>query len=119
MQSYRSLTAWQRAHRLCIETLRATDKLREPRSFALFDQLRRAAISVVANIVEGYALQTTNLFRRHVRIAIGSAAEVQCLLDVADEMGYLPRAIVTSLRGQVHDTLGLLFGLLRSNRIGS
>ena len=118
MQSYHSLTAWQRAHGLCIETLRATDEARQPRSFALFDQLRRAAISVEANIVEGYALQTANQFRRHLRIAAGSAAEVECLLDIAAEMEYLPSTTSTALRRKVRDTLGLIFGLLRSSRLG-
>lgn len=113
MDSYRKLDAWQRAHMLCIGTLRAADAASSPRTYALFDQLRRATISVEANIVEGYALQTPGLFRRHVRIALGSAAEVECLLNVAGELEYLPRPTLADLQADAGRTIALLFGLLR------
>ena len=79
MYAYQRLEAWKRAHRALMLTLKATDKAYHPRSKALFDQLKRAAISVEANIVEGYALGTVPLFQRHIRIAIGSAAEAETL----------------------------------------
>ena len=119
MRIYRSLTAWQRAHKLCLGTLRAVDDVRHPRAFALFDQLRRAAISVEANLVEGYALHTPVQFHRHLRIAVGSAAEVECLLNLAAELEYLPHSVVATMCVDVHDTLGLLFGLLRSSTLKS
>src|SRR4029077_17973254 len=80
MRKYRSLVVWQRAHRLSIAVLRATDRAYHPRSRAVFDQLRRAALSVEANIVEGSALSTP----------LGSAAEVECFLEVVREVEYMP-----------------------------
>jgi hypothetical protein len=56
MDSYQSLHVWRRAHSLVIATLRETET-RQPKTWAVFDQLRRAAVSVEANIVEGYALR--------------------------------------------------------------
>lgn len=56
MHSYRRLDAWKHAHAALRLTLRATDDAYHGKSRALFDQLKRAAISVEANIVEGYAL---------------------------------------------------------------
>jgi four helix bundle protein len=93
--------------------LRATDLAYHPRSRAVFDQLRRAALSVEANIVEGYALTTPLQFRRHLRIALGSAAEVECFLETVGELGYLPRATVDELAHLVDLIIGNLFGLLR------
>jgi four helix bundle protein len=58
MDKYRSLVAWQRAHALVLLVLRTVDARYHPRSRALFDQLKRAVISIEANIVEGYALST-------------------------------------------------------------
>lgn len=111
MDSYRSLLAWQRAHDLCLTTLRATDKFYHPRSRPLFDQLRRAVISVEANIVEGYTLGTPRQFKRYLQITIGSLAEVECLLELARELEYLDAVAATCIREKVAATFPVLVGL--------
>ncbi|PYP49404.1 MAG: four helix bundle protein [Gemmatimonadetes bacterium] len=113
MRKYRSLVVWQRAHRLSVGVLRATDRYYHPRSRAVFDQVRRAALSVEANIVEGYALSTPLQFRRHLRIALGSAAEVECFLEVVGEVEYLPRPALDELMTLTDLIIGNLFGLVR------
>lgn len=113
MRKYRSLVVWQRAHRLSIDVLRTTDRCYHPRSRSVFDQLRRAALSVEANIVEGYALSTPLQFRRHLRIALGSAAEVECFLEIVGELEYLPRAPLDRLTQLIDLIIGNLFGLVR------
>jgi four helix bundle protein len=80
----------------------------------LFDQLRRAVISVEANIVEGYALGTTPLFRRHLRIAMGSAAEAECLTRAANELHYLPNDVAEELERLLERTMAAVQGLLRT-----
>lgn len=114
MHSYRTLVAWKRAHAALLLALRATDAAYHPRSSSLFDQIRRATISIEANLVEGYALNTPALCRRHIRIAIGSAAEAECLTRAAAELGYLDVATARSLEACLDGTLGALHGLLRS-----
>jgi len=113
MDKYRSLVAWQRAHALVLLALRTADVHYHPRSRALFDQLKRAAISVEANIVEGYALSTKMNFRRHLRIALGSAAETECLVRIGAEMGYLPKEEAAKLVELVDGVIRTLFGLVR------
>src|SRR5438445_6864110 len=113
MHKYRSLAVWRRAHELLLVTLRATDAAYHPRARALFDQIRRAVISVEANIVEGYALGTPLQFRRHLRIALGSAAEAESLIEVAEELGYLPSDVAGQLRGLLDGIIGSLYGLVR------
>ena len=113
MEKYRSLAVWRKAHEVVLLVLRSADAHYHPRSRALFDQLRRAAISVEANLVEGYALGTSALFRRHLRIALGSAAEAECLLRIAAEMHYLPESVVLKAKGPVGETIAMLFALLR------
>ena len=115
MYAYQRLEAWKHAHRALMLTLKSSDDAYHPRSKALFDQLKRAAISVEANIVEGYALRTVPLFQRHLRIAIGSAAEAETLIRAASEAGYLDAAISRKLAIAFDDTLGALIGLFRSN----
>ena len=115
MESYRSLHVWQRAHSLVITALRETDAARHPKNWAVFDQMRRAVVSVEANIVEGYALRAPRQFRRHLRIALGSAAESECLLRSAGELGYLPDKVVQEMVALTNSTIGLLLGLLRQS----
>ena|SRR5690242_1699376 len=119
MHKYRSLVAWQRAHEALLLALTKTDAEYHPRSRALFDQLRRAVISVEANIVEGYALGTPPLFRRHLRIAMGSAAEAECLTRAAGELRYLPGEVVRELEPLLGRTMAAIYGLLhRPGRAG-
>jgi four helix bundle protein len=114
MYAYQRLEAWKRAHSGLMMTLKATDDAYHPRSRALFDQLKRAAISVEANIAEGYALGTVPLYKRHIRIALGSAAEAECLVRVAREAGYLPLPVVRDLETTFGKTLATLSGLFKS-----
>lgn len=113
MHKYRSMIVWQRSHDLVLCALKETDKAYHPRSRALFDQLRRAAISVECNLVEGYALGTAPLFRRHLRIAIGSAAETESLVRTAAEMGYLTQDRTNKMAALLDEILALLFTLIR------
>ena len=111
MYSYISLSAWKLAHQLTIDVLRATDEFKSPRTWAVFDQLRRAVVSVEVNIVEGYALHTNALLARHLRIAIGSLAEVECLIQTSREMEYLPADEARRISGMVDETFPPLVGL--------
>ena len=113
MDSYRTLEAWKRPHGAALLALRATDGAYHPRSKSLFEQLKRAAVSVEANIVEGYALNTAPLCRRHFRIAIGSAAEAECLVRLAGELGYLESSVVNQLEKILGDAMRALRGLMR------
>ncbi len=94
MNKYQSLVAWQSAHAFVI--------------------LRRAALSIETNIVEGYALQTTAQFRRHLVIARGSAAECECVIRILLELGYIEQPEISTLASQVDLALKTLRGLIRS-----
>lgn len=117
MEGYKALDAWRLAERLSLGVLDATDGPLPRRAWVVSDQLRRAALSVDVNLVEGYALGTVPLFRRHVRIALGSAAETQRLLTIAGARGYLSRDKTTELLGLADRTVACLVRLLQSPNI--
>jgi len=114
MDGYKSLDAWKLAQELSLGVLKATDGPLPRCSWVVVDQLRRAALSADVNLVEGYALGTWPLFRRHARIALGSAAEAQRLLVIAARRGYLPGPTVTTPLEVADRTIACLVGLLRS-----
>jgi four helix bundle protein len=114
VHKYRSLVAWQRAHAVTVLTLKQCDAHYHPRSRALFDQLRRATISVGANIVEGYALSTPLQFRRHLRIALGSAAEAEYLTGLIAELEYLPKDTTGTIERLLERCMAALHGLIRA-----
>jgi len=112
VHKYQSFDAWKRAHQCVIIVFRATDAAYHPRARPVFDQLRRATLSVEANFVEGYALGTPALFRRHLRIAMGSAAEAECLTRTAGELCYLADGAVRQVEALLGGTMRALHGLL-------
>ena len=113
MDKYTSLVAWQAAHQFVLGVFRLTDRGNHPRVRPVFDQLRRAAISVEANIVEGYALASTAQFRRHLRIARGSGAECECLIRIGRELGYLEQNAIKDIGIHLDTVMKTLGGLLR------
>jgi four helix bundle protein len=121
MRQLESLDAYVTAQELAADAYRLTMSPPLSKHFGLSDQIRRAAISVPANIAEGYALGTTVQFIRCLRISLGSAAELRSHLDITKRMGltdasHIDSAIALSIR-----VISILVGLLRklSSRLGS
>src|SRR5436853_7021358 len=116
MKQLASLEAWKCANALARSAYRLT--LQKPLSshFGLSDQIRRAAVSVPANMVEGYALGTTIQFIRCLRIALGSAAELHSHLDIARDPGLVMQSVVEPELPLALRFVRLLAGLLPTPR---
>ncbi|MDX2206911.1 MAG: four helix bundle protein [Gemmatimonadales bacterium] len=95
MGDYRSLRVWQTAKQLVVLVYRVTDALPGSERHGLTAQLRRAAISVPANVAEGAGRGSDRELRRFVAIAWGSAQEVICELELAVALGFLRHAEVS------------------------
>ena len=117
-QPHENLIAWQRADDMCVEVYRITRRLPAAEQFGLASQLRRAAFSVPANIVEGYAFPKSPTRLRHLRIAVASLAEVGYGLRFASKIGYLSDTEWNVIDLVVRQTAAPLHGLLKqqSNR---
>jgi four helix bundle protein len=89
MARYEQLKAWQLAHGLVLQIYRVTESFPADERFGLTAQMRRAAFSVAANLVEGSARRGPREFRRFLDIAGGSLAELRYALVVARDLGYL------------------------------
>ena len=88
-RNYRDLVVWQNSIKIAKAVYRLTEKFPKNETYALADQIRRAAVSVPSNIAEGQARKSPGDFRRFLYIALGSLAEVDTQLVLAQEFGYL------------------------------
>ncbi|MGB7211072.1 MAG: four helix bundle protein [Gemmatimonadales bacterium] len=114
MQPYERLEAWRTAHALALEIHRLTRQWPADERYGLTAQIRRAAFSVPANIVEGRARRGPKEFRRFLDIAWASLAEVEYTLRFARDLGHLSEESFTSLEALRTAAAKPLFGLLRS-----
>jgi four helix bundle protein len=88
-RKFEDITAWQRARDLSLAIYRATSDAAFARDFGLRDQIRRSAVSIMANIAEGFGRRTNKDFASFLVIAHGSAAETQSHLYLALDLGYI------------------------------
>ena len=92
MADYRNLEVWQLAHQTTLSIYRVTRQFPKTELYGLTTQLRRAAASIPANIAEGAGRGSDKDFARFVRIATGSANEVEYHLLLALDLGFIDEA---------------------------
>ncbi len=111
MARYPNLLVWNHARELVRRVSRACVRTRGEGD--LISQLRRAAISVAANVAEGAERGSDREFIRFLRIADGSNAEVQALTDIAEDALVFDPATAAGIRDQAADVGRLIGGLIR------
>ena len=92
MRNYRDLQVWTKAHLLTLELYRVSRAFPREEIYGLTSQLRRAASSIGANLAEGCGRRTSNELARFVRIAMGSASELDYHLVLCHDLGFLKAA---------------------------
>ena len=116
MRDHRKLRAFELADALVLAVYAATKAFPKEELFGLTSQLRRGALSIASNIVEGCARSSQADYVRFLDLALGSAREVEYQLSVAHRLGYLPDDVATDLSRQADETARVLVGLIRSLR---
>jgi four helix bundle protein len=89
MGDYRSLHVWKRAHGLALTTYSTTRAFPRDELFGLTSQMRRAAVSVAANLAEGCGRDSDAEIARFARISLGSASELEYFLLLSGDLGYI------------------------------
>ena len=113
IQSFRDLTVWEKSMELAARIYATSEKLPKNEMFGLVSQLRRASVSIPSNIAEGKGVGG-RAYLRHLRIALGSEAEIQTQLELAVRLKMLTRAEANSLIAQTSEVGRMLISLLRS-----
>lgn len=112
MADFKKLHVWRKAHAMALSAHRVCGKIRSREHGTLKTQLIRAAMSVPANIVEGRAQKTDREFARFLRIALGSATELEYHLILGNDTGAIEQQDFQPLLDEVVDVKKMLTGLL-------
>jgi four helix bundle protein len=89
IKKFEDIEAWQKSRNIVNSIYKISNKSSFSRDFSLRDQIRRAAISIISNISEGFSRESTKEFIRFLFIAKSSASEVQSQLYIAKDQGYI------------------------------
>ena len=114
IECFEDLIIWQKAVEFATDIYKLTETAAMRTDFGLKDQLRRAAVSISANIAEGFERRSRNEYLNFLNIAKGSSGEVRSLLEVAARVGYLNNDELVSLRNRSKFLSGSISNHMRS-----
>jgi four helix bundle protein len=89
MRDFRELQVWHKAHKLTLDVYQGTKAFPREELYGLTSQVRRAAVSIGANIAEGAGKNSRPELARFLQIAMGSASELEYHLILARDLRYL------------------------------
>ena len=112
-QRFEDIEAWQKARELTKTIYAMSNDGQFARDFGLRDQIRRASVSIMSNIAEGFVRGGNKEFIQFLSTAKGSASEVQAQLYVAIDVGYINQEQFQKLYSETVATSRLIAGLLR------
>ena len=107
ISSYKELVAYQKAYKLVLDVYRISKSLPHEELYGLTSQIRRCAVSIPSNIAEGY-MRGTREYVQFLKIALGSAAELETQLNICKDLGYLNEKTVHETVELCHEVLRLL-----------
>jgi four helix bundle protein len=110
MRNFRELKVWHKAHQLTLDVYAATKTFPRDELYGLTSQIRRAAVSIGANIAEGAGKNSSAEFGRFLQIALGSASELEYHLLLSGDLGYLIPEICERLSQEVIEAKKMLSG---------
>lgn len=114
LKNYKELKVWQKSYQLCLEIYRATTEFPKEERFGLTSQIRRAVVSVVSNIAEGYGRKTTAEYIRSIYIAYGSNCELETQMLLSGDLGYIESAKLEGIIEKVQEVERMLKALIKS-----
>jgi four helix bundle protein len=113
IQSFEDIDAWQKARQLSKMVYEYTKQDAFKKDYGLCDQIRRAAVSVMSNIAEGFDRSGNKEFIQFLFIAKGSTAEIESQLYVALDNGYINEEQFTEVTSLTNVIKSLLSGFIR------
>lgn len=117
MQDYKKLSVWQKAHVLAVAVYRVSSEFPRDELYGLTSQIRRACVSIPANIAEGCGREGAAELSRFLQIALGSASELEYHLLLANELRFLSSKDYENLDNQVDEVKRMLTSLIQKVKV--
>jgi four helix bundle protein len=114
MKTHKELDVWKDSIELVVKIYHITKGFPKEELYGLTSQIRRAAVSVPANISEGSARNYSKEFIRFLRIAQGSLSEFETLLQISSRLNYINEEMFKSVQGRIFKVNAQLSGLIKS-----
>jgi four helix bundle protein len=112
--NWKGLLVWQKAHEIVLDVYKLAKCFPKIETYSLVDQIKRAAYSVPANIVEGYSKNTRKEFLRHLYIARGSLEELRYFLLLSKDLSYITENQYNDIEARLTEVSYLLNQLIKS-----
>jgi four helix bundle protein len=103
---FTSLTTWQKSRKLVALVYKTTDKLKD---FTLKDQLRRAAISVMNNVAEGYSRKSNKETQHFFNISIASCCEVKSMTYILEDLEIANQELILDIRSKTTEVHKMIY----------
>jgi four helix bundle protein len=110
LQSHKDLNVWKKSMEFVQNIYRITREFPQVEQYGLSAQMRRSAISIPSNIAEGAARNSVKEFKQFLYISLGSAAEIETQLEIAEGLGYISNG--KSLQTNIIEIRKMLMGLI-------
>ena len=114
VKSYRDLEVWQKAMDLVVDCYQITKRFPKSEIYGMTSQMQRAAVSIPTNIAEGRERQYTREFLQYLSVAYGSLAELETLVQIAENLNYLDVNQLKQILDKTAEVGRMLNGLRRS-----
>lgn len=115
-KNYHELQVWKKSHNFCIVIYRITNSFPSSEQFGLTNQLRRAAVSVPSNIVEGFERGSNKEFKQFLIVARGSVGELQAQIEIARDLEYISVDNFAKLHENLIEIHKMINGLIKAIR---
>jgi four helix bundle protein len=109
--NHKNLDAWNAATELALQVYQVTNGFPKEEIYSLTSQVRRAAVSVPSNIAEGAARSSDKEFVQFLYIALGSLAELETQIIIAEKLAYIRE--VTALQSRISSLKQMILGLIK------
>ncbi len=114
IKTFRDLVVWQKSHQLTLDVYKLTFKFPSEEKYGLVSQIRRAAYSIPANIVEGHSRKSKKEFLQFLNIAKGSLEELRYFLILSADLNYISTQEQSDLEKLAEEVSKILYSFTKN-----